>query len=1198
VGQGNSLTASDESLQGVLVEVIESEERGERHALDHWLALHPDHSAALRSFFADRAAFDGILAHAPAPAPGTHLRYFGDYELIDEIARGGMGVIYRAKQANLDRVVALKMILGGRFSGPNELERFRNEAHAVGQLDHPGIVPLYEVGEHDGQHYFTMKLVTGGSLAEVLAKRRVTPRDAARLIAAVARAVHHAHQRGLLHRDLKPANILLESPDSLVPLVADFGLSKHVEVERSPTHTGAILGTPGYMAPEQARAEKQLTTACDVYSLGAIFYEMLVGVPPFRGATVADTLDQLQRCDAKPPRVDRDLDTICLKCLSKEPAGRYGSAEAVADDLDRWLAGTAILARPVGSIERAVKWARRRPAVAGLTASLAVSLLTSVIGMGVLLSHTRAAERAARDLATAESQERLRSQRAEAAAEQSLTFNRIAAAYRYWQDGNLTKTDELLAAVPAKYRHWEWNHLQKLLNPEESRIDGAYFVLTSDQKRMMVYGCNEVTLWDVVSWKPIKRVDTGSRQCRFSPDGSRYALIASQRDTKTGRVKLTIAVHDTESSQVVWQTDSLPIQACDVRTIAFSPDHSRIAVCGTQWDCLQGGDAASTMVVVDGNTGETCYTVKQAGIHAAFSPDGKTLAAFEERMDVWKEDAAPGEKMESGTIHWPSGKRMKIGERLCRRDSWIHLLDPTTGESLGKITHADAGGVWQNFVWSPDSRTIYALGRGTTYTYDVATRKPKAKLLGHKDAAIAIAFPANPNQIITGGVDHTIKLWDVAEGKVLREWKGHRRSVAALAVLDRGRTLLSAGDGTIRKWSMVQTPGTLDRPVTPEPTSGFQLMQYSDGGAVGAFHMSAGYSRDGSKTLACEFTPPTNVVQAIFGAIGSTTRCSVSLLDTKSQRPIHTFKSVWRTRSMYQGEMQLLFSPDDCYGAAYFHGQTALYDLKTGKEFLLPFRAGGGLSFSHDSKTLATVQDGTNGMVFDPERPIADVPDYVGPSTPSTAPSAVPAVLPADVASVPPPMIHMFPTTIVLWDTASRKPTGEIRLDQLECQGTAFSPDGRWLVAYGRGPFMPDGDKVHGGVVQIRLIDLATKKQVRVLKGSNMNHMRPSFSADGRLLTAASWDGNVYVWDCDTGKLTHTLRGHQGYVWSSCFSPDGRRIFSSGNDGTLKVWDAGTGEEIITLTDAGGRFDLAFDAAGELTGHGLSIYRTWPTAGR
>jgi len=371
-----------------------------------------------------------------APEPAEALRRFGDYELLEEIARGGMGAVYRARQVSLDRVVALKMVLSGQFASEGEVKRFRAEAGAAAHLDHPHIVPIYEVGEHEGRCFFTMKLIEGPSLAQSMAggiseaeekgrkgekgkeaARADAPilpfssaplrsggrppphvggygaRDTATLVAKVARAVHHAHQRGVLHRDLKPANILLDARGE--PYVTDFGLARRMESETLLTQTGATLGTPAYMAPEQAAGEHGITIAVDVWSLGAMLFHLLAGRPPFTGASASDVLLQVRTREAPFPRslnpaVPADLETICLKCLEKDPQRRYGTAAELADDLERFLRGEPIHARPTTTAERMVMWVKRHPMRAG--AALAF-LFVLIVGIAGITSQWRRANR-------------------------------------------------------------------------------------------------------------------------------------------------------------------------------------------------------------------------------------------------------------------------------------------------------------------------------------------------------------------------------------------------------------------------------------------------------------------------------------------------------------------------------------------------------------------------------------------------------------------------------------------------------------------------------------------------------------------------------------------------------------------------------------------------------------------------------------
>jgi tetratricopeptide (TPR) repeat protein/tRNA A-37 threonylcarbamoyl transferase component Bud32 len=336
---------------------------------------------------------------APDLPRGATVHYFGDYEIQKELGRGGMGVVYKARQVSLNRPVALKMIKAGVLADEAELRRFHNEAEAVALLDHAGVVPVYEVGEHDGQKYFSMKLVEGGNLADKLDGFIANPRAAATLLAQTAEAVHHAHMRGILHRDLKPANILIDAQDH--PHVTDFGLAKRVEAGVEMTASGAILGTPAYMSPEQASGRRgTITTATDVYGLGAILYALLTGKAPFGSDSLADTLQAVRDRPPETPRnhnanVPRDLETICLNCLAKDPRRRYASAQALADDLRCWLDSRPIAAPRVGPAERAWLWCKRKPAIAALAAAVLLAVVGGTTGILIVQAKANADLRSA-----------------------------------------------------------------------------------------------------------------------------------------------------------------------------------------------------------------------------------------------------------------------------------------------------------------------------------------------------------------------------------------------------------------------------------------------------------------------------------------------------------------------------------------------------------------------------------------------------------------------------------------------------------------------------------------------------------------------------------------------------------------------------------------------------------------------------------
>src|SRR6476659_9800448 len=313
---------------------------------------------------------DAVDPGQPASSmPATHtanvLDEFGDYELLEEIGRGCQGVVFRARQKSPNRTVALKVIGLGQWSTKAHLRRFRREAEAAASLDHPGIVPIYEVGERDGSCYFSMKFVEGGQLDEVVSRNPISTLQAARLIAKVACTVHYAHEHGILHRDIKPGNILLDQNGE--PHPTDFGLARLLDTQSSVTRTIDVLGTPSYMAPEQAAGEPtKLSKATDVYGLGTVLYQLLTGQPPFAGGTTYETLRLLRDTEPRQPRllnpkVDRDLSTICLKCLEKDPQSRYSSALALAEDLEHWLKHEPIGAKRSGFFTHGRKWVRRNP---------------------------------------------------------------------------------------------------------------------------------------------------------------------------------------------------------------------------------------------------------------------------------------------------------------------------------------------------------------------------------------------------------------------------------------------------------------------------------------------------------------------------------------------------------------------------------------------------------------------------------------------------------------------------------------------------------------------------------------------------------------------------------------------------------------------------------------------------------------------
>jgi WD40 repeat protein/tRNA A-37 threonylcarbamoyl transferase component Bud32 len=842
-------------LEEVLEEYMRRLDRGEVVNRDQFLARHPDLANELRSYFAATDEVEQLRrpqeVETPAsphcvgqpqtcgleepPPVSVEGRRVGDYELLEPIGYGGMGIIYKARQIHLQRLVALKMIRPDRLASPADVLRFRSEAEAAASLDHPNIAPIYEVGEHEGEHYFSMKLIEGGSLAEHLPRLAADLPTGVGLLMTVACAVHYAHQRGVLHRDLKPANILLDAEDR--PHVTDFGLAKRLGLksgEASLTQQGMIVGTPSYMAPEQAASQSVVSTAADVYSLGAILYELLTGRPPFRASTPLDTLVQLREEEPIAPRrlnrrVDCELETICLKCLHKESRQRYPSAEALADDLKRWLRGEPILARPVGRCRRAIKWARRRPGLAAMSVLLGFVSLAGIAGVIWQWREAVAGYQQASQFAKAE--------------HETAYARTIGQSYAEWFAGN-ADPDRLLNECDAESCGWEWHYLRRLFRIRQlgtlyGHADSVLAVaFSNDGSRIASSSADGVVkVWDrhsqremhtlrghtaavkIVAFSPDGRrlasggddgyvrvwdVDRGENVLKwcghaagvtglaFDPDGNRLASTG-KGDSSLGELKLWDAGKGAALATKTWHTA--------LAAVAFSPDARRLVTAGH--DPLSGANVVAwdvaTLDPIGGFKAQNKQIVQWTSI--AFSADGQWVAAGSPAglVEVWNGESAQ---------EFPSPTQASVsGVAFSSRDGRIiaaATADNTvrgwfTKSGLSAFTLRGHRGGVTTVACSSDGGCLASGSLDRTVKLWDIRRRDDDLTLRASEGYSSLAFSSASGHLASAPRDNALLIWDVATGKVVSRLRSLPESVNCLAFSADGTQLACAGnDGMVR----------------------------------------------------------------------------------------------------------------------------------------------------------------------------------------------------------------------------------------------------------------------------------------------------------------------------------------------------------------------------------------------------------------
>jgi WD40 repeat protein len=1123
----------------------------------------------------------------------------GGYEILRELGRGGMGVVYLARHLALDRTVALKMILHGDHAGTANLERFLAEAQAVARLQHANIVQIFESGQYAGLPYFTLEYIAGGSLADKVRQQPLAPREAAQLALELARGIGYAHERGIIHRDLKPENVLL-APDG-TPKITDFGLAKRVESGGNLTSAGAILGTPSYMSPEQASGNRAAVgPASDVYSLGAILYRLLTGRPPFQAATPLDTLLLVISTEPVPPSqlqptVPRDLETIALKCLQKEPGRRYASALALAEDLTRFLAGEPVQARPVSAVERAVKWVRRRPAVAALAASLVLMLLAgTAVSTWFAFQAADRADDADRSALDAKSKAELAKVKEKEALDQRDDANKQREEVRKANDQLRDKQEELRQALYGAHMNliqtaWDADNIAR------ARDLLGQLVPRSDQTDLRGF---EWHYWDRLCHRELWTANLGSQDLvTFSADAARCAAVArTPLPDKPFAFHCALRVWDTRSGK-----EHLTIEEADgfITNPAFSADGKRLVAIVNRdlkmWDAATGkklfavtcpegvtqvtcsADGKRLIAVVSGHKTNSVkvWNVESGkdianhnlpsttGYKVAFSRDGQRFALttragpFDE-VSVW--DIGTGQLT---TCRLPMYERLDFSQLTFSGDGKrIALPVIRLDEDLFKVIEKAI----QSGKFEPDlMKQVQDAATGVLRVWDAESCKELVVLKGIPVTRVGVAFSPDGSEIaVLDASAGSLRIWDSTTGKLKFSPTGGGEPVAGvqpiLTLLEPrlvysrdGKLLCTAGFGaTVKVWGLARgqlrlhlkghTGAVAEIAVSPDAKS---IYSAAIDGTMKGWDISTpdepiklptgsgGFGALGTIALSHDGkrAAVADLIVNFADPANAKNYYELKVLDVGTQKELFGIKLGEGTQFV----RSITFSPDGRRLA----GVVSIVDAKKDSSELKVWDATSG-------KELCSIQSGDGRF---------------GSLAFSNDGRLLAGVIFADKGL-------KETVAMKLWDGI----TGNEILT-FPCGGPPlsmpFSPDGKWLA-------VPRAGK-QSTLVAFR--DTSTGTELRTIDLGSDKSGRLAVSPDGKLLAVVLATTNILdsatelqVWDLATGqkRFAHSLSGQNVLL---TFTRDGKRLatisgvnLATGQSGSeIKIWETATGLELLTL---------------------------------